>query len=694
MMKLQEFRQMIIEDIKVSAELEMNDIESEFIKYFVDFLIQAEEFDDFTECYFEMSGIRKKHIQIDGYRFDEVDNSCILLISDFSNSDEMLTITNTQINKLYSKMKGFIEHSINGYICNNCEESSSGYDLAEKIKNDIKSIMKFKLYIISDSKISDRIKNIKKDDIKGIPVELNVWDISRLYNIANSTSVKESIEIDFTNLMKKGLPCILATESKKNNYKSYLTAIPGNILADLYIEHGSRLLEGNVRSFLSIRGKVNKQIRATIINEPEMFFAYNNGIAATAVNVETDTNENGLYIKSLTDLQIINGGQTTASIANAVLQDKRDVSDIMVPMKLSIVDNDLAEEMIPVISRCANSQNKVDEADFFSNHPYHIRIEDFSRRIYAPATNGNQYQTIWFYERARGQHTQEQMKLTKAERKKFLLKNPKSQLIKKVDWAKYINTYNCHPDIVSKGAQAGMRYFAEMIDKEWKNGNEKFNELYYKEVISLAIIFKQTEKLVSNQDWYKVIKSYRANIVTYSLAVLFNYINKNLKDYTIDFKRIWNNQSIYKELEQQLIITTKEVYNFITRDDRLTLNVTEWCKKEICWKRAMKEDWTINQKFLKTLVEKNYNNEGKSQAKKQQKLHNEISEELEVIRLGSEYWNDMFMWAKDKNVLLPMERDILGIASSFNITGKVPTPKQCKRLMLIKEKLKLEGYNK
>ena len=149
-----------------------------------------------------------------------------------------------------------------------------------------------------------------------------------------------------------------------------------------------------------------------------------------------------VYIKSLTDLQIINGGQTTASIANAVLQDKRDVSDIMVPMKLSIVDNDLAEEMIPVISRCANSQNKVDEADFFSNHPYHIRIEDFSRRIYAPATNGNQYQTIWFYERARGQHTQEQMKLTKAERKKFLLKNPKSQLIKKVDWAKYINTYN------------------------------------------------------------------------------------------------------------------------------------------------------------------------------------------------------------------------------------------------------------
>lgn len=693
-MKLQEFRQMIIEDIKVSAELDMNDVVSEFIKCFVDFLIQAEEFDDFTECYFEMNGIRKKHIQIDGYSFDEVDSSCLLLISDFSNSDEILTITNTNINKLYSKMKAFIEHSINGYICENCEESTEGYGLAKRIREDIKKIMKFKLYIISDSIISDRVKSIKKDNIYDIPVELNVWDISRLYNIANSNSIKESIEIDFTKLTNKGLPCILATESSSKNYKSYLTAIPGNILADLYIEHGSRLLEGNVRSFLSIRGKVNKQIRATIMNEPEMFFAYNNGIAATAINVETSGNENGLYIKSLTDLQIINGGQTTASIANAVLQDKKDVSKIMVPMKLSIVDNEQAEEMIPIISRCANSQNKVDEADFFSNHPYHIRIESFSRKIFAPATDGNQYQTIWFYERARGQHIQEQMKLSKSERKKFLLKYPKSQLIKKVDWAKYINTYNCRPDIVSKGAQNSMRHFAEIIDKEWKQGNEKFNDAYYKEVICLAILFKQTEKLISNQEWYKVIKSYRANIVTYSISVLFDYINRNLKEYTIDFKRIWNNQCIYKELEEQLKITTKEVYNFITRSDRLTLNVTEWCKKEICWKRATKENWTINEKFLKTLVEKSYNNEEKYQASKKQKFNNEINEEIEVINLGASYWNDMFEWSKDKNVLLPMEKDILGIASKFDITGKLPTAKQCKRLMMIKEKLKLEGYNK
>ncbi len=692
-MDIQQFRQMILGDVKVSAEMEMSDVDSEFIKYFTDCLIEAEEFDDFEECYFEAHGSRNKSIQIDGYHFDEVDKSCILLISDLNINDTLETITNTRINNLYSKMKAFIDNAISGYICKHCEESSNGYGLAQRIKDKIKEIMKFKLYIISDSIISDRVKSIKKDDISGIPVELNVWDISRLYNIVKSNMAKESIEIDFTKFTNYGLPCILAIDCKKENYKSYLTAIPGNILADLYIEHGSRLLEGNVRSFLSIRGKVNKEIRATILNEPNMFFAYNNGIAATAINIESNANNNGLFITKLTDLQIINGGQTTASIANAVLQDKVDVSNIMVPMKLSIVNNEKAEEMIPIISRCANSQNKVDESDFFSNHPYHIRMEEFSRKIFAPATNGNQYQTIWFYERARGQHTQEQMKLTPAERKKYLLKNPKSQLIKKVEWAKYINTFKCMPHIVSKGAQAGMRHFAKQIDKEWKEGNEKFNEFYYKEVIALCIIFKATERIVSNQGWYQEIKSYRANIVTYSLSALFNHINKNLKEYTIDFKRIWNNQCIYKELEDQLIVTTREVYNFITRDDRLTLNVTEWCKKEICWERAKKEKWTINEKFLLTLVSKDYCNEGRTQAKREQKVNNELSEELEVIRLGAGYWKSMYMWIKNKKVLTPMEMNILSIASSFDITGKIPTAKQCKRLILIKEKAKLEGFN-
>ncbi len=691
-MELVEYRQLIIEDIRIAANININDVTSEFIKYITDYLIEAEEFDDFIETYFESIGKRNKKIQIDGYTFDDVDKSCIILISDFSNEDELSTINNKEIEKLYLRMEAFVENSMSGYISSKCEESSEGYNFSKILEEKQNEIYKFKFYIISDRLLSDRVKAISKKDIHGKSVELNVWDISRIYDLAKSKMKKESIEIDLKEYLPNGLPCILAVDCKKEQYESYLTAIPGDVLAELYIKYGSRLLEGNVRSFLSVRGKVNKQIRATILNQPEMFFAYNNGIAATATDAKCEISSNGLNINSLRNFQIINGGQTTASIANAVLQDKCDVSNIIVPMKLSIVDNNKAEDIIPTISRCANSQNKVDEADFFSNHPYHVRIEEYSRKIFAPAVNGNQYQTIWFYERARGQHTQEQMKLSRSERRKFLLKNPKNQVIKKVDLAKYINTYEGFPHIVSKGAQTSMRDFANRIDKQWKSSSNIFNEYYYKKIIALTIIFKETEKIVSNQQWYKEIKSYRANIVTYTLSILFNYIS-NYKKVSFDFKRIWNEQSLYKELEEQLIVLSKEVFNFITSEDRLTLNVTEWCKKEICWKRALEEKWTIKESFLLTLIpEENEVMEIKSEIKNR-RIENEINLEVEIIRLGEIYWNNLLEWGINKKLFTTMEIDVLKIASRFEKSGKIPTLKQCKILSKIKEKAHNEGWN-
>ena len=691
-MELNEFREQMEQVIKSKSQVEITDVETELIKYFTDFLREIEEINDFTECFFQQKGFRGKMIQIDGYTFDSVDKSFSLFISDYDYSDEIETITNTDINKLSSKMEGFIEQSISGYIEKNFEPSTQGYEVALLLKDMLKDISKFKLYIISNRIISDRVKVIDKNAINDIKVELNVWDIKRLYNIAKSDMNKESIEIDLNEFGINGLPCIQAVECTNSNYKSYLTAIPGNILADIYIKYGSRLLEGNVRSFLSVRGKVNKQIRNTILKEPEMFFAYNNGIAATATNVECENSNNVSLITNLHNLQIINGGQTTASIANAVLQEKQDVSNIMVPMKLSIVDNEKAEEIVPIISRCANSQNKVDEADFFANHPYHIKIEEFSRKVYAPAINGNQYQTIWFYERARGQHTQEQMKLTAAQRKAYLLQKPKNQIIKKVDLAKYINTYECFPHIVSKGAQANMRYFAERVSKIWDKNSAEVNKLYYQKAIALAIIFKETEILVSNQDWYKQIKAYRANIVTYSLSVVFNIIKTKMEDCEFDFMRIWNRQALYEEFKNQLIITTKEVYNFITKEDRITLNVTEWCKKDVCWDRAKKENWTISKQFIKTLISKTQAKSDQTNAYKEQKMENELNCEIEVTKLGSKYWSNMLKWGLEKKMLSPIEQSILKIASNFDKTGKIPSFTQCKTLLKAKERFELEGF--
>lgn len=696
-MNLEDFRAEWIEDLRVSAEANQSDPHSEFVLDAVDRLSEAEEIENVEVGYFEGLGRRNAKMMIDGYAFDAVDKSCVLLLSDYSNNELAETLTLTDINRLYNNMRVLVEAALDGYIIDNkFEESSSGYMFATEAKRHFANgeISKFRFYILTDKKLSDKIKNLKKDPIAGKQVDLNAWDISRFYNLYASTQGKEEIEIDSSIVDGGGIPYVGATN--EDDYSAYLAVVPGRFLADIYLEYGSRLLEGNVRSFLSNRGKVNKAIRGTILQEPTMFFAYNNGIAATATEIETKQ-ENGRHlITRIKDMQIINGGQTTASIANAVLQDKADLAEIYVPMKLSVVNHDKAKEMIPTISRSANSQNKVDEADFFSNHPYHIRLEEYSRRVLAPPVDGNQYQTAWFYERARGQYVQEQMKLTRGDRKKFQLKNPKTQLLRKVDVAKFMNSYEQRPHIVSRGAQFNMRNFAEMIGKQWdpSTQNTSFNEYYWKKLIALAILFKQTEKIVSGQDWYQEIKAYRANIVTYSIAIIMHQVEKDHPGKTLDFLKIWNNQSLSSELEAQIIKTTREVFDFITRDDRTTLNVTEWCKKEDCWKRAQNYNFTLLGSFVESLINTSDEFEEKVVAQKEQKVSNEINAEIELINLGADYWRHVQEFGRNDKLLSEMEDGLLTVAANFETTGRIPSDKQAKLIMQIRNRLFDEGLSR
>lgn len=695
-MNLEDFRTEWIEDLRVAAEANQSDPHSEFVLEAVDRLSEAEEVENAEIGYFE-GRYKNAKMVIDGYAFDAVDKSCVLLVSDFSNQEQLETLTATDIDRLYNGMRYLVEAALDNYIVDNkFEESSTGYTFATEAKRLFNNgeISKFRFYILTDKKLSDKVKNLKKDPISGMQVNLNAWDISRFYNLFASTQGKEEIEIDSSIVEGGGIPFVGA--SKEEDYSAYLAVVPGRFLADIYLEYGSRLLEGNVRSFLSNRGKVNKAIRGTILQEPSMFFAYNNGIAATASEIETIEDNGRLLITRIKDMQIINGGQTTASIANAVLQDKADLAEIFVPMKLSVVNHDKAKEMIPTISRSANSQNKVDEADFFSNHPYHVRLEEYSRRVLAPAIDGNQYQTAWFYERARGQYVQEQMKLTRGDRKKYQLKNPKTQLLRKVDVAKFMNSFEQRPHIVSRGAQFNMRNFAELIGKQWdpNTQNTSFNEYYWKKLIALAILFKQTEKIVSSQGWYQEIKAYRANIVTYSVAVIMYQIEKNHPGKTLDFLKIWNSQALSSEIEAQIIKTSREVFDFITRDDRTTLNVTEWCKKEDCWKRAQSYNFTLLEPFVDSLISTTDELVENEVAQKEQKVSNEVNAEIELINLGADYWKKVLDFGRNDKLLSEMEDGLLSVAANFETTGRIPSDKQAKLIMQIRNRLFDEGLSR
>lgn len=721
-MKVEEYRTALHEDVSIAANVNMSNPEDEFLRIVTDILMSGEEFDDFVECYYEGASRGTGHgtIRIDGYALDEVDKSCCLLITDYRGSFEKDSFDKKRSDALFESMKRFIKESIRYEFYKEMEESTEAYEFSRTLYQKNEEISKFRLYILTDAYNNQRAKKIKDEEIAGKTVELNIWDINRIYDVVNSTTQKESVEINIADFGNIGIPCVIGTEcinaksdievpiaydgkEQKDNrlyhitYTSYLAAVPGKMLCDLYLEYGSRLLEGNVRSFLSVRGKVNKGIQNTIKNCPEMFFAYNNGIAATATEINTQKTEEGMIITRIKDLQIVNGGQTTASLANALLTAKKneviELEKVKVPIKISVLDHDMSEKIIPKISEYSNSQNKVDASDFFSNHPFHIRMEDYSRKTPAPSVDGNQYQQYWYYERTRGQYNQGKMKLTQAQVKQYKLRYPEKQVIKMVELAKYMEIYEGAPDKVSKGKQAIVREFATQIKAQWTKSDEKYNVLYFKRVVAIAIMFKRTDKIIKASDDYKTGRrnSYKANVVAYTLSIIFDYLRRNFRKASLDFTRIWNEQDIYPELEEQINVLWPEVYDYITDDNRPTQNVTEWCKRKDCWEQAKKRTWTFLPEFLDTLIDKEDIKIETKDARDDQKIKNEVDNFKLVWNAGKKYWQAVLDWGNERKLLYHAEQDIIKMCVNMYDNGHTPTDKQIKVVIKAREKLIKEG---
>lgn len=725
-MNVEEYRSVIHEDIQLSASANLSTPEDEFLYYVTDILIAGEEFDDFTECHYEGITRNNANMMIDGYAFDDTDGSCCVFISDYHGPYEDDAIRAEDINKLFRRIRYFVEEAIKYELYLELEESTQEYEFARTLYYDNEDITKFRFYLLTDAYNKQRKKNIKDEEVAGRTVELNVWDVTRIFDVVNSKAQKESVEIFLQEYSCDGIPCVKAVEyvdviadievvpkynddieldeeeeeGKPENiitYSSYLAVVPGQVLNDLYLEYGSRLLEGNVRSFLSVKGKVNKNIQVTIKNYPEMFFAYNNGIAATATELDTVMTSEGLKITRIKDLQIVNGGQTTASIANTLLTARKDenidISRLFVPMKISVLEHSMSERIIPKISEYSNSQNKVDASDFFSNHPFHIRIEDYSRKTPAPAVNGNQYQQYWYYERTRGQYNQGKMKFKpkSSQMRQYETRYPESQVIKMVDLAKYMEIYQGAPDVVSRGKQAIVKVFAEDIKKRWTKSDAEFNVYYFKRVVALAIMFKATDDIIKQTTWYKEKHSYKANVVAYTMSVLFDYIRRNMPDYELDFTRIWNLQSVYPELANQIRRLCTEVYEFITREDRKTENVTQWCKQSLCWERAQNYSWTIDEQFLKTLTSKENLKAEEKEAKEARKVDNEVDSLKYLMAQGKEYWQKVLEWGSTRRLLSDMELSIIKMVINMDATGRIPSVKQAKVVIKARERLIADG---
>jgi hypothetical protein len=640
-------------------------------------LVDAEEFTDFQRCRFMRAVAGQPAMQVDGYAFDDVDGSLALVVADYCGIPDMPALEAEEAARLFDAAEHFMTAALSGELLGEGSPSDDpGIGLAADIVRQQAGISRLRIYLVTD-RLADFID---PPTVGGSPVERHTWDVARFHRAWISDSGRDDLEVDFMDSAGVGVAALHAGSG--DDYEGYLCTVSGTMLASIYERHGSRLLEGNVRSFLSTKGKINAGIQQTIAERPAMFFAYNNGIAATAESVEFDKDSSRI-VRAI-NLQIVNGGQTTASLAAAARLGS-DLSRVWVPMKLSVLPPARASDLIPLIARFANSQNKVNESDFFANHPYHLRLEQLSKQVLAPVGKGG-IPTRWYYERARGEYVNEQKNLSKKQKDEFLLRNPKSQLLTKLDVAKLENTWKGLPHKVSKGAQKNFVFFAGWLAKRWTENDGAFDEQYFRDLVAMAILLRQTEMIVKEQPWYT--GSYRANIVTYALAVLQFSVLKNGKGRQLDLGDIWEHQSVSPALCAQIALNAKAAFDVLTDPSRPKANVTEWAKHEACWERARDAAPTLSQAVIAELFDPISRKYASGNAVQQ--VGYGVFARTAVLGVRSGQWQELLDWGS-MHALLDMREQRL-LKGACRIPKFVPSVKECEQVWAIRARLIKEGF--
>lgn len=651
-----------MEEVSVASDMETSGwTKDDFLtSIMLEYLEEAGEVSDPVMCPFRSHGL-----QLNAYAIDEDCSNLDIFVCLYSDSDSPKSVSQADVDAAIKRAIQLYQKAIND-LYTSFEKDNDTYEFAITVNQQKAQIKTVRICALTNGLVKPiPFKNITMGNAE---ISFVIWDIDRLYRCVTSGKMRETIEIDFEEKFGVTIPCIENGTSEK--YSVYLAIISGELLAALYDEYRDRLLEKNVRSFLQVKGAVNKGIRDTLRDEPDMFLAYNNGISVTAESVDIVRDENGKpSIRRIRDMQIVNGGQTTASIFNAHKDRKinADLSKVFVQMKLSVITSpEDMDEIVPRISAFANTQNKVQVADFSANDPFHRRVEELSRIIWAPAQGGMK-PVNWFYERARGQYADMlSRETTTLRRKQFKETHP---VFTKTDLAKYENTWDQLPFQVSEGAQKNFRRFTLRLDERKAALPD---EKYFQNLVAKAILFRRTEKLVQQQQY----GGYRANIVTYTLALLsFKTAQR------INLEKIWKEQSLSPILEAEIIKVSKIIHGIITNPPG-GANVGEWCKKEKCWDAVKKCDYTVSDELYSELVDVGYTS---AKATPNSSIDSLTEDEQKIIdkaaAVSAETWLALSRWAKETNNFQPWLRSMLFSVGTLVGRGRKPSIKQSKHAL-------------
>ena len=589
-----------------------------------------------------------------------------LFITNYKTDNYEYNITKDDYSKSLNQIKRFINSALKRHIDYIDPSHTELIELIKIIGKQATEFDRINVYFLING-FSNHEK--EKIEVAGVDVFVHTWDIPRLFKINESNSIHEPIEIDFKKFTDagKGLQC-LQVPIEDEMYDCYLAIVPGEILAKLYKEFSNELLESNVRAFLGQAGKFNKGIRDTIRQKPQMFLPYNNGISATAETVETETIDNQLIITKLNDFQIVNGGQTTASLYHTQKKYKdADLSKIHVQMKLTVIkDREQKNIEVPYISRFANSQNKVSELDLSSNNPYFIQIENLSRKKYVINPENKNQSYLWFFERANGQYRETLNKQTPAQQKKFKEQNPTNLKFVKSDVAKFINAWELEPHFVSQGSQKNFIQYTKKI-RELVDKNKLPGDNFYKKLIANAIIFKQVDKLFGRKGVDAIGDT---NLKAFTVAYTVSYFHL-LTNNRIDLWKIYDEQKLNENIINQLRKLIAFVFDHLQKEASGQL-LSEYAKRESSWEKLQEIEFSDN--LLEIL--KNYliSEDERDLREKEKEVANNPAEDYifqisEIYKIGLKFWDGLKFYI-DKNK--PADLDYM---STFDICEKIKKSK-------------------
>nr|WP_308570945.1 AIPR family protein [uncultured Prevotella sp.] len=671
-MDIKEFAQEFIENVKMSVEMAGSDYDQELATGILEYIEDNGEVNAPEICSFQ-----KTRTRITAYDYNVEAESLDLFY--LVKADTICgKVNSNKVQQGFNYLMAFYRECMNGQIFKGTDVKPSDEiaEVAKLVQSSKGNINQLRIYVITDGLIdpSDVGLSVESDDNDYI-IEYNVWDMQRIYQQHNIRAGKEKVEIDFPTNYNTELQCLKMSE--ENPYvDAYLAIIPGITLAKIYKQYQQVLLEKNVRTFLQFKGKVNKNIRKTLREQPDMFFSYNNGISTTASNIELKEVDGAFYITRLFDWQIVNGGQTTAAIATSLRDHEVDLTKVFVPMKISVIrDLEHDDEIVKAISTSANSQTAIKNSDFSANEPYLIDLEKFSRSVWVP--NGkNKPVCKWYFERTRGQYLDQLSQLSGYNEKSFKVEYPKKRKITKTDIAKYEGAWNQRPYDVCRGAEKNYAIFVANIKRE----KPLITADYFKKIVAKGILFNTIDAKVK----FKKLGGYKANMNSYIMASLSFLSNHNL-----DLTYIWENQKVQEDvcnkIEELIPIVWKHLTGSASSGSQSS-NIGEWTKRSECWNRLKLKLGELA-KFGSELLQSETNDDGSYLNETQQsRIH-------EAESIEPNYWFGLANWAKKMDLLTPIERKAafnFGTMRSRNRSFN--TLKQAQFALKIVEKAKELGF--